>query len=291
MARRKQTRRKKSSPADGINRILSFVAIALGILVIAYLHGRLQAEESATDDPFAPDANSLMTVVIPDSIPSTPVAYTGFSISFNPALHIPNYVVWELTDEETRGKHPRKDNFRPDENVAGSADTYDYLYSGYDRGHMAPAADMKWDSLAMDESFFMTNMCPQAKSLNTGAWKTVEEKCRTWAQRDSALIIIAGPVLNPRPHEYIGDNRVAVPRSFFKVILAPYANPIRAIAFHMPNGYIKGGMQATVTSVDNIEALTGLDFFSALPDSIEDIVEAQSDLHAWNARPPRKPKQ
>lgn len=76
---------------------------------------------------------------------------------------------------EVAGTYPRDENFRGDDNVVGSAEQWDYSYSGYDRGHMAPAGDMKWSKKAMDESFFMTNMCPQAKTLNTGAWKRLEE--------------------------------------------------------------------------------------------------------------------
>lgn len=276
---------KKRSQQFTLRQPLTLAAIAIAILAFAYIKGK----SSAPDAPvFIPNNDDLTTVIIPDSIPSDMLEYTGFSMSFNPRLHIPNYVAWELTADETNGTYSRSNRFAPDENVPASADTYDYLYSGYDRGHMAPAGDMKWSAQAMDESFLLTNICPQKNELNVGAWRAVEEKCRKWARRDSSLIIIAGPVLNPAPHEFIGDNRVAVPRSFFKVILAPKARPIRAIAFHMPNQYIVGGMQATVTSVDNIEALTGLDFFSSLPDSIENQIEAQSSLPEWDNQRARK---
>jgi endonuclease G len=227
-------------------------------------------------------STELMSVEMPDSVASNQIDYLGYTVSFNPRLHIPNWVAWELTREETMGKTPRYDKFSSDANVAGCAETYDYLYSGYDRGHMAPAADMKWSKDAMMESFYLTNICPQARELNTGAWRTLEEKCRQWAKADSAIVIIAGPILDPAPREFIGDNRVAVPRSFFKVILAPYANPVRAIGFVMPNSKVKGGMQAAAVSVDKVEELTGYDFFAALPDSIENVVEADADFPLWS---------
>ncbi|MDE7150948.1 MAG: DNA/RNA non-specific endonuclease [Candidatus Amulumruptor sp.] len=260
----------------------------LGAAAYAAIHNGNVSSRNHTD--YSTDAESLLQVVTPDSIPSTPVSYTGFNLSFNPKMHIPNWVAWELTADETGGKTPRTNKFVTDPNVPGCAETYDYLYSGYDRGHMAPAADMKWDATAMAESFTLTNICPQAKQLNTGAWRTLEEKCRQWAQADSAIIIISGPILTPAPHEYIGDSRVAVPRSFFKVILSPYARPMRGIAFVMPNGYVKGGMQSAATSIDKVEELTGLDFFSALPDSIEQEVEAQNDFHMWSTLKPGRNK-
>lgn len=212
---------------------------------------------------------------------SQTIHYTGHTVNFNNKKHIPNWVSWELTSQETLGGVGRYNKFYADPDVAGCAETYDYSYSGYDRGHMAPAGDMKWDPLAMKESFCMTNICPQAKALNTGAWKTVEEKCRNWAVSDGRVIVVAGPVPDDTPMEYIGDTRVWVPRRFFKVVLSPDANPPRALGFVMPNRKVEGGMDATVTTVDEVEKLTGYDFFAALPDEIEDAVESKSNLHQW----------
>lgn len=220
------------------------------------------------------------------------INYTGMTVSFNPRYHIPNWVAWELTADEVNGAMPRNDKFQQDPNVPGCPRPQDYTRSGYDRGHMAPAGDMKWSEDAMHESFYMTNMCPQLHSLNSGAWKSLEEKCRQWAMLDSSLIIIAGPVLrrNP-PTEYLGDSGVAVPNEFFKVILAPKANPIRAIGFIMPNGKVPGGMQQAAVSVDEVEAITGHDFFSELPDDIENLIESQNQFHLWSSRrAPRKQK-
>ena len=224
----------------------------------------------------------LEKVIASNSQPSQMVDYEGFSLSFNKKMHVPNWVVWELTGEEVAGTYPRKDNFRGDDNVAGSAEKWDYSYSGYDRGHMAPAGDLKWSKKAMDESFYMTNMCPQAKSLNTGAWKRLEEKCRQWATIDGAIIIVCGPVLTDPINEYIGDSRVAVPQRFFKVILSPYVDEPRGIGFIMPNSKVPGGMQAAAVSIDEVERVTGLDFFSSLPDEIENKVESQCKFHYWS---------
>lgn len=238
------------------------------------------SEESSSKKP--QKFGNLEKVIASNSQPSQMVKYEGFSLSFNKKMHVPNWVVWELTGEEVAGTYPRKDNFRGDDNVAGSAEKWDYSYSGYDRGHMAPAGDLKWSKKAMDESFYMTNMCPQAKSLNTGAWKRLEEKCRQWATIDGAIIIVCGPVLTDPINEYIGDSRVAVPQRFFKVILSPYVDEPRGIGFIMPNSKVPGGMQAAAVSIDEVERVTGLDFFSSLPDEIENKVESQCKFHYWS---------
>ena len=238
------------------------------------------SEESSSKKP--QKFGDLEKVIASNSQPSQMVDYEGFSLSFNKKMHVPNWVVWELTGEEVAGTYPRKDNFRGDDNVAGSAEKWDYSYSGYDRGHMAPAGDLKWSKKAMDESFYMTNMCPQAKSLNTGAWKRLEEKCRQWATIDGAIIIVCGPVLTDPINEYIGDSRVAVPQRFFKVILSPYVDEPRGIGFIMPNSKVPGGMQAAAVSIDEVERVTGLDFFSSLPDEIENKVESQCKFHYWS---------
>ncbi len=234
-------------------------------------------------------AYALTHVDIPESIPCHQVEYTGMNIGFNPKLHIPNWVAWELTADEADGEEPRTNKFFADENVPGSAESYDYSYSGYDRGHMAPAGDMKWDKTAISESFLMTNIVPQAKALNSGAWKRLEEKCRTWARIYGNIFIVCGPIISDTPIEYIGDSRVYVPRRFFKAIIALDPENPRGIGFIMPNGKVPGGMQQAAVSIDEIERITGYDLFAALPDDIENDIESQCDFHYWSTlKTPRK---
>lgn len=251
-------------------------------IVVMYLVGCFPISSDNTVIANNNQFGNLEMVTTPESIPSQIVNYDGMILSFNKDLHIPNWVAWELTATEVSGTFPRDDNFRGDDNVIGSAEKWDYSYSGYDRGHMAPAGDMKWSAKAMDESFYMTNMCPQAKSLNTGAWKRLEEKCRQWAEIDSAIIVICGPIVTDPINEYIGDSKVAVPQRFFKVILSPYIENPRGIGFIMPNAKVPGGMQAAAVSIDEVEQVTGYDFFSSLPDEVENDVESQCKFHYWS---------
>lgn len=227
-------------------------------------------------------STNLQGVVTNPELPEQIIEYTGMTVSFNPDLHVPNWVAYELTAEEADGKEPRSGNFMIDPEVDGCASPADYKNTGFDRGHMAPAADMKWSPEAMRESFYMTNIVPQARSLNSGTWGRLENKCRQRARNDSAIIIISGPVLTDKIEMHIGSTGVAVPQRLFKVVMSPYSNPPQAIGFLIPNGTIKGGMQAYAVSVDSIEAVTGHDFFSALPDDIENEIESQVNFNRWS---------
>lgn len=259
--------------------VLLLVAVVIAIVVgVRLCSSPMQSDNTADADN---EFGNLMRVITNDTLPSVMLQYKGMDISFNPKTHIPNWVAWELTADETKGEEPRR-SFMTDD-VKGSATPDDYKFSGYDRGHMAPAADMKWDADAMQESFLMTNICPQAKSLNTGAWKKLEEKCRTWANIDKKIYIVCGPIYdNEGPIEYIGTSKVYVPKRFFKAIISPYANPPRGIGFIMPNSKVAGGMQKAVVTIDEIEAITGHDLFPTLPDDIENEIEAQNNFHYWS---------
>jgi endonuclease G len=276
-------RRRKKSPLRAFKRRLSgLMAIVVAGLLALQFASRADEADTSIQCPDNISAQSLLYVKTNTDLAAVDVDYGAFAVNFNPVMHQPNWVAWELTADETSGPVKRHSKFAPDPQVDGCAETWDYSYSGYDRGHMAPAGDMKWSAEAMKNTFYLTNICPQAKSLNTGAWKRLEEKCRQWAKADSSLIIICGPVLTDSIREFIGDSRVAVPQRFFKVILSPNAKPMRGIGFVMNNGTVAGGIQKAATSIRQVEAITGHDFFSALPDSIENSVETQNDFHFWS---------
>ena len=123
----------------------------------------------------------------------------GYTLSYNADYKTPQWVAWELTKKETKGKEGRTNKFLPDPDVRGAkAYTGDYTKSGYDRGHMAPAADMKWNKQAMEESFYMSNICPQNPNLNRGDWNDLEEKSRQWAKKYGAVYIACGPIYDTK---------------------------------------------------------------------------------------------
>lgn len=209
------------------------------------------------------------------------IRHIGYIVSYNKDLKLPNWVSYELTRAETQGKEKRGDRFIADPLVAGPiATNADYTRSGYDKGHMAPAADMKWSPQAMEESFYFSNMCPQHPQLNRRGWKKLEEKIRDWAIADSAIIIICGPIITKQP-QTIGRNKVVVPQQFFKVVLSPFVKPMRAIGFLFNNRQAVEPLSTYAVTVDSIERLTNMDFFAPLPDEIEDKIEAEANYFQW----------
>ncbi|MCM1152510.1 MAG: DNA/RNA non-specific endonuclease [Muribaculum sp.] len=224
----------------------------------------------------------LDRVDIPPSVPSLPKTYTGFRLSFNPENHTPNWVGWELLGSETDGPVSRSNVFWQDESLKGCPASESYKNSGYDRGHLCPAADQKWSEQAMSDCFVLANICPQNGALNRGAWQTLEKRERRWAQRDSAIVIVAGPVYEPTDTKTIGADKIRVPSAFFKAFCAPYADPPRTIAFVYPNMSSPGNMQQYVLTVDELEELTGFDFFPNLPDEIEIKIEKTASFKEWD---------
>ena len=168
----------------------------------------------------------------------------------------------------------------PDLPKSKAVTTQDYKGSGWDRGHLCPAGDNKWDREAMIESFYMTNICPQHHNLNRGDWNELEQKCRKWVKKDSCLYIVAGPIFYDRKPQTIGEHKVAVPDAFFKVILSLHKRP-KAIGFIYKNNEGNNPLDSYVNTVDEVERITGIDFFPALPDDIERAVEASYNLKDW----------
>ncbi|MDN0051874.1 DNA/RNA non-specific endonuclease [Bacteroides caecigallinarum] len=200
---------------------------------------------------------------------------TGYTLSYNQYYKNPNWVAWELTREETKGETERYDKFMPDPDLPEPRVVHkDYTKSGYDRGHMAPAADMKWSKQAMIESFYMSNICPQVGNLNRGDWNDLEELCRNWADKYGRIYIACGPIFDSKSPKRIGGHKVAVPDRFFKVILIyNRKNPI-AMGFIFKNIARSQDIEKYMVTVDSVENVTGMDFFSKLPDEVENRIES-----------------
>ncbi|MBQ7191327.1 MAG: DNA/RNA non-specific endonuclease [Paludibacteraceae bacterium] len=241
--------------------------------------------------PIAPQPTA--TTLLPDNleIPQLTgnqseqyIEHLAYTVSFNPDYNIPNWVAYCLEKTEVQGEYSRTDKFLPDPLVKGDpVVSKDYSGSGYDRGHMAPAADMRWSQQAMKESFYMTNICPQNHNNNAGDWKDLEELVRDLAYKYDKIYIAAGPVVVEDTNTTIGTVRkIVVPTAFFKMLLRQKNDGSwTAIGFVMPN---KPGNQPLMTymlSVDEVETITDIDFFFQLPDSIQQTVEADFNPADW----------
>ena len=262
------------------------VKTALWIVIVfalIFLLGRFIYNDLYPAPKIEIQAQGLTDVKLPSGMKNVVCQYSGFTSYFNPETHIPNCVAYEIIESETTGDEPRKKSFEADHTIDGCAESSDYRNSGYDRGHMAPAADMKWSKEAMEESFLMTNICPQVKSLNSGIWHRLEQRVREWAARDSSIIVVCGPIFTPgKPVEQIGEIGVAVPHRFFKALYAPGRNI--GIAFIFDNDKVKGELRSYAVTIDSVERETGLDLFYNLPDDIENEVENQCNYKLWEKR-------
>ena len=207
---------------------------------------------------------------------------SNYTISYNRNWNQPNWVAWELNKNETKGRNNRNEEFTADPDLAEAyqVESYDYSGSGYDRGHMCPAGDNHFDAKAMNESFYMSNICPQNHELNAGKWNDLEIACRKWANRYQQLFIVCGPIIDKRNGKRIGkEHEIIVPEKFFKVILITSTKPARAIGYIFENN--GSDRPYKVHSIDEVEKITGMDFFPNLPDKIEDLVESRYEASDW----------
>ena len=192
------------------------------------------------------------------------------------------FVIYKLTAREALTKEAQRTNrFRRDPEIpTGSATTADYRRSGYDRGHLAPAADMAFSVQTMADSFFMSNMSPQKPAFNRGIWKRLEEQVRQNAIREKAIYVVTGPILPKKKTVTIGANQVTVPTHYYKVIfdLTP---PRKMIGFILPNEGSDRQLEDFAVTVDVVEKATGLDFFSALPKAVQERFESTISISAW----------
>ena len=208
----------------------------------------------------------------------------GYALGYSEKYEQPLWVTYNLTAEEVKSKKARRsDDFRSDPDIpTGSATPEDYKKSYFDRGHLAPAADMSFSLQAMSESFYMSNMSPQRPEFNRGIWKKLEEKVRDYAVACGSLYVVSGPIFDPdTPSITIGANKISVPDKYYKVLLDPNtANP-KAIAFVIDNRDAKQPLSEYAVTVDAVEAMTGLDFFSELDSADERFLESQCNYAKW----------
>lgn len=282
MAKKKRKKKKSSASRNHSGLSLLLLLLIAGGLWFLLQHAdcvplRSEGETFALDH--VEKAEMART---PAGRPHQLLHRTGYTVSYNSRWKLPNWVSYELLRSEVQGGAERSDRFTTDTEVKGQpADTRDYTRSGYDRGHMAPAGDMKWSERAMNESFLLSNICPQAPGLNRGRWKELEELVREWARRDSALLVACGPIVSDSPRT-IGRNRIAVPDRYYKVVAAPYVERPRGIAFLFDNCDEQPTLQVLAVPIDSVEKITGIDFFYNLPDSIETQIESNLWTHVWN---------
>lgn len=207
----------------------------------------------------------------------------GFALGYIEYHEQPAWVIYKLARAEVQAQVARRTNrFREDPEIpTGSATHADYRKSGYDRGHLAPAADMAFSVQTMADSFFFPNMSPQVPAFNRGIWKRLEEQVRKFALQEGEIMVVTGPVLPKEKSITIGNNKVTVPDRYCKVVydLTP---PQKMIGFIIPNVGSTRPLQDFAVTVDAVEKETGLDFFSLVSRQEQDRLESTITLDAWS---------
>lgn len=268
--------KKRRKPSKQVQSLVSLLAIALILIALFLLiYGKI------TEQPRPKSLDSGLRLELCAPVEDEIILEKeGFLISYNPWHKVANYCAYQLTGDETQGPVERVDSFKPDERVVNGPELKDYKGSGYDRGHLVPAADQKWSELAMSDSFYLTNMTPQDASFNRGIWADLEAEVRDQAYKDGSLYIATGPILTDGPYETIGED-VAVPKRFFKALL-DYTEPtLKAIVFLLPNEGSSGPLSRFAISIDELEEISGMDFFYQLDDEIESKLESSCDISLW----------
>lgn len=223
--------------------------------------------------------------IISDSISSEIIERICYTLSYNRTTRQPNWVMWELDgDHVMKRKDDVWNEYHEDFDIEDiyRANLSDYASSGYDRGHMCPGGDCNWNGDGRDETFLLSNMCPQNPNLNRGDWKEIEIACRKWAKTYGSIYIVCGPIFfKSQEHERIGPNRIPVPEAFFKVILYTGTSSPKGIGFICRNTDGNRKKDFYVNSIRQVERVTGYKFFVNLDDSIKEKVFDMDDINQW----------
>ncbi len=287
---RSNHRKKRAGESSGmIARVVVFFFVLGGLYFYLNRSSELQIEA----EPVMPDIENL-ELTGTDSIFFLPTSTTGqvvkhkyFALSYNEDLELSEWVVFELASGRLNKSLPENTSgFRPDPQIkTGSASPGDYSKSGYEMGQMASAAEMAFSPEAVAESFFMGNAAPQAPGFNKGPWNELQGLTLDWAKRFRHLYVVTGPIFDEAEKLRIGNNRVAVPTAFFKILLDIRGPEKKAIAFVLPNKPTTEKAEYFATTIDRVEQLTGIDFFPDLmPRPMEDSLESSFDILKWNPK-------
>ncbi|WP_308993858.1 DNA/RNA non-specific endonuclease [Mariniflexile litorale] len=226
--------------------------------------------------------NNTNEYFLPTSTTGQIVHHEGYSLSYSEPHEQAEWVAYELKKSDLSNSNFKRPYFEIDAAVkTGAANWRNYKNSGYDRGHLCPAADRKYSQAAHDETFLTSNITPQEHAFNSGIWNTLEQKVRYWANKYDGVFVVTGGVLSGNM-KTIGDESVAVPNQFYKVLIDINSGKVKMIAFLMPHENVSKPLYEFVVSVDSIEKLTGIDFFSQLEDTLENKLEASSSYKEWS---------
>ena len=251
---------------------LSHILLLLALLILVPACRQANSQTTivqTVDDPQQWTRNLPLPAPLSNR-PEQILTRKAYVVSYNKDTRQPNWVAWRLTAAHTDGPVPRPMTAWHDDKEVPQPRAYyqDYRGTRWDRGHMCPAGDNKWDSTAMYESFLMTNACPQDKALNSGVWNQIEMDCRQWARRYGEIVIVCGPIFLNGEHDSIGEHCIPVPDAFFKVIADLNPEHPKGIGYICRNNEGQKKRDIYTNSISEVERITGISFFPDLPETL-----------------------
>ncbi|MBW1297963.1 DNA/RNA non-specific endonuclease [Aquimarina litoralis] len=227
------------------------------------------------------EKKELSFFYLPTSTTGTIITHKNYALSYSEKHEQAEWVAYELKREHLSGQEFKRPFFEMDKKVrSSSADWRNYKNSGYDKGHLCPAGDRRFDYNAFKETFLTSNVSPQNHEFNAGIWNKLEQKTRYWAKKYDGVYVVTGGVLSD-DLKTIGYEAVSVPNYFFKVILDKSTSNPKMIAFLVPHKKTNKSLKSFVVTTDELEKLTGIDFFSKLPDDLEKRLEMSKVIDNW----------
>ena len=262
--------------------IYSLIAILIVFGVYAYDYFLVEEEKTEVVNEGKATKTDTNEYFLPTSTTNQIVHHEGYSLSYSETHEQAEWVAYELKKSHLSSTNFIRPYFEIDDAVkTGAAHWRNYKKSGFDRGHLCPAGDRRYSQFAHDETFLTSNISPQEHSFNAGIWNTLEQKVRYWASKYDGVFVVTGGVLKGSM-ETIGDEYLYVPNQFYKVLIDNNSGKTKMIAFLMPHKDSKKPLYEFVVSVDEVEKLTGIDFFPELDDAIENKLEASSSYKDWS---------
>jgi len=209
------------------------------------------------------------------------VEHRHYILSYNERYEQAEWVAYVLKKDHLTYDDRERPYFIEDPKVkTKSADWRNYKNSGFDRGHLCPAGDRRFTEFAYDETFYTSNISPMRSDFNAGVWNRLEMHIRKWGKKYRTIYVITGGILQ-EGLVTIGEESVAVPEAFYKIVVRGKPNNMEVAAFLIPHRESKKSLSTFLISIDELELRTGIDYFSALPDDYEQKLEASVKKVAW----------
>jgi endonuclease G len=244
--------------------IIAFVAFLYSCETTSYLHNSVTSNEKKT----------------PSSIV---LKHDCITIGYDIEAKQATWVAYTLKKSDLDGEAKRKNNFKMDPRLSEnqSAKDEDYYKSGFDRGHLAPAADMTVNQECMDQSFYYSNMSPQLPGHNRGVWKKLESDVRDWALQYDSVVVVTGAIIDKENDERLGESKICMPKFYYKALLIKKDTELYTIGFVVANQSSKEEINTFSITIDELEAKTKLDFFPTISRREQAQIESKIDYDIW----------